>query len=148
MVSGHATNIGVLGRLLGPPDLVVHDALAPFQITDASGTDIFEGVLHDRVIRKPDGTHVFARRFRDSLVDVPAAVVSALVTNWASGCLAKALTQRSKRFSHTIGLSTGCAVTINGSVAFFIVTYSYSVGRMSCGPKPACSRIPTTLSNS
>ncbi|MHC4947173.1 MAG: hypothetical protein ACYTG1_02770 [Planctomycetota bacterium] len=65
-----------------PGGVIVHDALAPFQITDASGTDIFEGVLHDRVIRKPDGTHVFARRFRDSLVDVPAAVVSALVTNF------------------------------------------------------------------
>ena len=27
MVSGHATNVGVIGRLLGPKDLVVHDAL-------------------------------------------------------------------------------------------------------------------------
>lgn len=50
---------------LGGP--VVSDSLLPFQVEDADGNVIVEGVLQDRVIRSDNlGTLIFAPRLRDT----------------------------------------------------------------------------------
>lgn len=57
MVSGHATNVSVIGHLFGPEDLVIHDSLAH--------NSILEGIQLSRAKR-----HAFAHNDPDSLEEI------------------------------------------------------------------------------
>jgi 8-amino-7-oxononanoate synthase len=57
MVSGHATNVSVIGHLFGPEDLVIHDSLAH--------NSILEGIQLSRAKR-----HAFAHNDPDSLDEI------------------------------------------------------------------------------
>jgi len=143
MVSGHATNVSVIGHLFGPEDLVIHDSLAHNSILE--GIQLSRAKRHAFAHNDPDSLDEILRRARPTARRVLIAVEAVYSMDGDIAPLAKIIEIKRRHNAlllvdeaHSLGVlgQTGRGIGENCSIArddveFWMGTLSKSLA--SCG---------------
>ncbi len=143
MVSGHATNVSVIGHLFGPEDLVIHDSLAHNSILE--GIQLSRAKRHAFAHNDPDSLDEILRRARHTARRVLIAVEAVYSMDGDIAPLARIIEIKRRHNAlllvdeaHSLGVlgQTGRGIGEHGSIArddveFWMGTLSKSLA--SCG---------------